>query len=258
MRTITAHQKSDFTLMRFVLLVTVLLFSTHLTHAQTWTSGTPMNTPRAEAAAVVLDDGKVLVTGGRNASGTVLNTAELYDPALSTWTTIPANMVAARFLHRAEKLQDGRVLVIAGAGQGRSGLNSAEIYNPATGTFTAAASLSESRETFASVALSDGRILVHGGWIGSGVRSSSEVYEPSTDTWTSTGPSAPRIEHELVRLPNGKVLMIGGGGYGVFPLHSGIEHLGSDRLHRDRTEPSEKCCSGQWQGFDHRRINGNL
>jgi|GEM_PF-6051265 len=61
----------------------------------TWTNVTPMNTARSYAAAVVLNDGKVLVTGGRDASNNVLSTAERYDPVAGTWTTI--SMVAGRW-----------------------------------------------------------------------------------------------------------------------------------------------------------------
>jgi Bacterial Ig domain/Cadherin-like beta sandwich domain/HYR domain/Galactose oxidase, central domain/Kelch motif/Regulator of chromosome condensation (RCC1) repeat len=181
----------------------------------TWSTGTAMNAARSNAAAVVLNDGKVLVTGGRDASNNTLATADLYNPATGTWSTI--NMVAGRWLHRAEKLADGRVLVIAGAGNpGRTALNTAEIYNPATGTFTAVANLAESRETFASTVLSDGKVLVHGGWFAGGVRSSGEVYDPATNTWTATGSSVQRNSHELVRLTNGKVLMTSG--------HTGAVH----------------------------------
>jgi fibronectin-binding autotransporter adhesin len=185
------------------------LYTYEVTPSLTWTNVTPMNTARVNAAAVVLNDGKVLVTGGPN------GTAERYDPVAGTWTTI--NMVSARWLHRAEKLADGRVLVIAGAVSGtRNALNTAEIYDPATGTFSAVANLAESRETFASTVLSNGKVLVHGGWNGSSVRSSGEVYDPATNTWTATGASVPRNSHELVTLPNGKVLMISG--------HTGAVH----------------------------------
>jgi uncharacterized delta-60 repeat protein len=185
------------------------LFTYQLPPSLTWTLVTPMNTTRSYAAAVVLNDGKVLVTGGQDASNNVLSTAERYDPVAGTWTTI--SMVAGRWLHRAEKLADGRVLVIAGANQSRTALNSAEIYDPATGNFSAVASLAESREEHASAVLSDGKVLVHGGWVGSGIRSSGEVYDPATNTWTATtGTNVTRVEHELVRLTNGKVLMIGG------------------------------------------------
>jgi len=185
------------------------LFTYQTPPSLTWSNATSMNTARSYAAAVVLNDGKVLVTGGLDASNNVLSTAERYDPVAGTWTTI--SMVAGRWLHRAEKLADGRVLVIAGANQSRTALNSAEIYDPATGNFTAVASLAESREEHASAVLSDGKVLVHGGWVGSSIRSSGEVYDPATNTWTATtGTNVTRVEHELVRLTNGKVLMIGG------------------------------------------------
>jgi hypothetical protein len=167
----------------------------------TWTNVTSMNTARAVAAAVVLNDGKVLVTGGLDASNTALTTAEIYDPATNTWSNT-GNMTTARWLHKMEKLPDGRVLVMGG----RVGGATTEIYNPATGTFTAGPNMAFGRDDAATVVLADGRVLNHGGWNGA---TQGEIYNPATNTWTSIATSVPRITHELLLLPNGKVLMIG-------------------------------------------------
>jgi alpha-tubulin suppressor-like RCC1 family protein len=167
----------------------------------TWSNATSMNTARVTAAAVVLNDGKVLVTGGRDASNTALNTAEIYDPVAGTWTNT-GNMTTARWLHKMEKLPDGRVLVMGG----RVGGASTEIYNPATGTFTAGPNMAFGRDDAATVVLADGRVLNHGGWNGA---TQGEIYNPDTNTWTSIATSVPRITHELLLLPTGKVLMIG-------------------------------------------------
>jgi hypothetical protein len=194
----------------FLLVLCTLAGSPLAAQSLTWSAGPAMGSARQNAAAVTLNDGKVLVTGGLNGLGT----ADLYNPATGTWTTI--NMVSQRYLHQAEKLPDGRVLVIAGAGPGRTPLNTAEIYDPATNTFTAVANMAESRDTFASTVLNNGKVLVHGGWSGSIVRSSGEIYDPATNTWTATGASTVRAQHRLVTLPNGKVLMISG--------HTGAVH----------------------------------
>jgi hypothetical protein len=45
-----------------------------------------MNNARQYHTASVLTNGKVLVAGGSN-GGTVLNSAELYDPSTGIWTT---------------------------------------------------------------------------------------------------------------------------------------------------------------------------
>src|SRR5260370_34999728 len=61
------------------------------------TSGTfsatgPMTTPRWASVATLLQNGKVLVTGGIGDSGTPLGTAELYDPT-AAYCTAPASVV---------------------------------------------------------------------------------------------------------------------------------------------------------------------
>ena len=56
-----------------------------------WTATGSMVTPREGHTATLLPDGKVLVTGGLtrtsgNPNGTILASAELYDPGTGTWT----------------------------------------------------------------------------------------------------------------------------------------------------------------------------
>jgi hypothetical protein len=78
-----------------------------------WTETGSMGTARAFPTATLLPNGKVLLAGGSNFSGT-LRTAELYDPATGTWTAT-GNMSTARELHTATLLPNGKVLV-TGAG----------------------------------------------------------------------------------------------------------------------------------------------
>jgi hypothetical protein len=80
---------------------------------------------RSGHTAARLSGGRVLVAGGI-ASGQVLRTAEIYDPASGTWS--PAGpMATAREFHTATLLPDGRVLVAGGVND--SGfLASAEIF----------------------------------------------------------------------------------------------------------------------------------
>ena len=48
-----------------------------------------MATGRYNDTATLLSNGKVLVTGGADPSGSPLSSAELYDPASNTWTREP-------------------------------------------------------------------------------------------------------------------------------------------------------------------------
>ena len=52
-----------------------------------WTKTGDLNEGRVNHTATLLDNGKVLVAGGSNPSGSgPLGTAELYDPATGKWT----------------------------------------------------------------------------------------------------------------------------------------------------------------------------
>ncbi|CAF4197210.1 unnamed protein product, partial [Adineta steineri] len=71
-----------------------------------------MNVARADHTASVLQNGKVLATGGY--SGSVYpKSTELYDPTTGNWTTT-GSMNDARADHTASVLQNGKVLVTGG------------------------------------------------------------------------------------------------------------------------------------------------
>ena len=74
-----------------------------------------MTTARGGHRATLLGNGKVLLTGGIDATGTPLATAELYDPIAGTFSAA-ATMSAARYNHVAVLLGDGTVLVAGGTG----------------------------------------------------------------------------------------------------------------------------------------------
>src|SRR5262249_11516029 len=65
------------------------------------------------AAATVLQDGRVLVTGGDGGDATATAGADLYDPTTGAWTAT-RKMFARRRGHVAVLLRDGRVLVAGG------------------------------------------------------------------------------------------------------------------------------------------------
>jgi hypothetical protein len=59
--------------------------------------------------------------------------------------------------------------------------------------------------------LSNGKVLVTGGYSNSAYLNSAELYDPSTGMWTTTGNmNYARAEHKASVLTNGKVLVTGG------------------------------------------------
>jgi galactose oxidase-like protein len=76
-----------------------------------WLPGPALAQPRTGAVSVALDDGRVLVIGGRTGDGPV-NTVEVLNADGSM--SLAAPMLARRAGHAAAKLADGRVLVAGG------------------------------------------------------------------------------------------------------------------------------------------------
>lgn len=83
--------------------------------------------------------------------------------------------------------------------------------------------------------LSDGRILVAGGFSDGSqlsvvsVETSAEIFDPSTRAWTLAGPMLqPRGNHTATLLPDGRVLVVGG--------HAGASVLGSAEIYDPATD----------------------
>jgi Kelch motif len=153
---------------------------------------------------VRLLDGKVLVLGGR--------TAELYDPATGTWSAT-GSMAKPHACFPATLLHDGKVLVgVVDDPEADNVSAGAEVYDPAHGTWTATGKMViRSDCSLTATLLLDGKVLLTG-------REGSQLYDPNDGTWAATGsmvappyPFLPRRFGAAVLLPDGKVLVAGGG-----------------------------------------------
>ena len=124
----------------------------------------------------------------------------------------------ARTSHSANLLGNGKVLVAGGradTGSGIAQVNSAELYDPAAGTFAATESMGAARGSHRSVVLTNGKVLVTGGFNNTaGMMTwldTVEVYDPLAGSFSPTGSMATvRSSHAAILLPNGKVLVLGG------------------------------------------------
>lgn len=207
-----------------------------LTSPATPASAVADSSPRYSHTATLLQDGRVLVTGGFANSalgaGTVLDTAELFDP--TGITMIPAaSLITGRYLHSATliKLADGtfRVLVVGGLDAAFNEVASAELYDPTLGTWTATGSLATARHGHIATLMPNGQVLVMGGLNGNLTLSSAELYDPNTGTWSGTANlQTGRVVFTATLLANGpaatngKVLVAGGDG-GAAGILSSVE-----------------------------------
>jgi Kelch motif/Galactose oxidase, central domain len=102
-------------------------------------SGGPLYVARSGHAAVTLADGTVLIIGGIDASFTILESVELYDPDIDGFSAA-SSLTFSRTVPAASLLADGTVLVTGGNGSSLllepMPVSSAERFDPATGAFT--------------------------------------------------------------------------------------------------------------------------
>lgn len=191
-----------------------------------WTKGNPMKVARGELASVTLQDGRILVVGGTDASGAGLKSAEIYNPRTGKWSYTGA-MKKGRSDAAAVVLEDGRVLVAGGRGASGQPITSSEIYNPRTGTWKTTGNLHvpRSEAEYAIVLLPNDQVLLAGGYnklddpahgITEDHVDTAELYNPARGKWTlvTNTMSSARSGHAAVLLPFGRGVLVMGGAMG--------------------------------------------
>jgi hypothetical protein len=168
------------------------------------------------ARANLLQDGRVLITGG--------NPAEIYDPRGGAFR-LAGRMTSSTYRdgtaigHSATLLQNGSVLVVGGT-EGRNytceGVRTAEIYEPATDSFREVGRAVRAKLNHTATSLPDGTVLIAGGrertWQCETV-ATAELYDPLSESFVNAGPlTQPRVGHTATLLRDGTVLIAGGVG----------------------------------------------
>jgi hypothetical protein len=187
-----------------------------------WTATAPMHVARRLHAMTLLDDGRVLVTGGTSGATPLspgLPSAEIYDPEDGSWTSV-APMLEPRRGHTAVLLPNKQVLVAGGTAvrstDSLKALQTAELYDPEANTWTATGAMSDARSGHTAVVLNGGRVLVAGGSApisrtGEAALAFCEIYTQSTGKWTPAASLLqPRSRHQAVALSGTTVLVVGG------------------------------------------------
>ncbi len=148
---------------------------------------------RVGQAAALLDDGRVLLAGGK--SGKVLspfgggnlfslaplNTAEVFDPETSSFRAV-GRMQATHYLGAATRLENGMVLVTGGwnsYGTIIGGQRFADLFDTERNIFSGGADLNVPRLNQTATLMPDGDVMVAGGINGDGnVTATVEFYAP--------------------------------------------------------------------------------
>jgi hypothetical protein len=161
--------------------------------------------------ATLLDDGTVLIAGGRDDEnvfdGFPLNDAELFNPVTGTFRATGSTQF--RYDHTATLLNNGQVLVTGGFNG--SPIQDAELFDPTSGSFSLTGFMGSPRADHTATLLNDGTVLVAGAFSFNGVIASAEVFDPTTGKFSPTGSmETGRFLHTSTRLANGEVLVTGG------------------------------------------------
>src|SRR5258708_14108060 len=199
-----------------------------------------MKNARDGAAAILLQNGQVIVAGG-NTNTVQFASVELYNAANGHWTLKGsmnhANPGALTLLQNGQVLSNGADV---------------ELYNPSTGKWTVTGSMHTARYNFTQTSLPTGKVLVAGGYDKTCPSScpglsSAELYDPSTGTWSMTGSMhTGRWAHTATLLANGLGLVAGGyegpgasNGLATAELYnpSTAPRTNTHTLHTPRTQP---------------------
>ena len=248
--------------------------------SRTWSSAAPMNFPRWYPTVTSLPDGRALVmSGNTNCQTCIADIPEIYDPATNSWSELSSARLGIPPYPYNFVLPNGKILVAGGyhdsmptrvldlttqtwqvldparldAGSAvmyapgkvmKSGsswetepaitLSAATTYvldtNQASPLWRATAPMVYPRVFHNLTVLPDGNVLVTGGGQTTDLFNleaaslAAEMWSPATETWTTMASAQmPRFYHSnALLLPDGRVLVAGGGRSGVDQLNSEI------------------------------------
>ena len=197
-----------FVLVAAFAVASILSASLPTVHTGQWVNSGSLTEARSGAAAVLLPDGRVMITGG-DVNGNPSSSVEMFNADGSITSGSP--MSAARSGHSAFLLTSGEVLVTGGRTSSGGATNSAELYDPVEDSWSAAPAMQDARAGHTVLQLPDWTVLVIGGTNSSGPVTSVERYTPATNSFSHAGVlNQARRDAVAAVLDDGRVLVAGG------------------------------------------------
>jgi hypothetical protein len=175
--------------------------------AEQWLQADPV-LPRRFHAAVRLEDGRVLITGGQRwATEAPATSTELFDPSTGTWFPGP-ELTHARAGHVAVGLGDGRVIVAGGHPEmgvfgGLAGVTpAAEILDDGQTQWSDTMPMVSARARARAVVLPSGDVLLCSGIGEFSDTSRCEIFDPVAEEWRWSaflGDTGDSVTHTITR-----------------------------------------------------------
>lgn len=171
-----------------------------------WSPRASMPVPRRFSAWASYQD-LLFAAGGRDGALTVLDTMEVYNPAVDGWSG-RRSMTTERVGASAGFIQ-GKLYVAGGNPQGGQPITSTEVYDPANNSWAFVAALPSARNFSAFTVIND-KLYLAGGGTASGQIITAVVFDPVTNQWSSLA-DLPAVRNDAVGVTlNGLFYVIGG------------------------------------------------
>jgi N-acetylneuraminic acid mutarotase len=172
-----------------------------------WAEVGSMHTARAEASAVLMANGNLLIAGGWS-SNAVIRSVEIFNPVTNRFSTA-SDMAVARSMAAVYQLSPSQIL-IAGGVSSQGVVSSAEIYSSASNAWSDAGRVPYGGAAVA-FGLADGDVLavVSGGVP---LRISAQIFDPTTGGWIAGDQAIPGSGAipNAVQTGDGRVIAISG------------------------------------------------
>jgi hypothetical protein len=196
-----------------------------------------MNSERVEAAAAQLQNGKLLVTGGRDAYGSYLNSAEMLTE--EGWESNIPSLPVTIYSHWMVTVNSTTVMVIGGSQNGPGYSGKTFYFTFGEESWTEGPELKNKRRWHSCGKIRRNKesqemsIIVAGGYVDSSYLSSVEILHEGSNEW-QTGPELPLgiRSAQMVEDQNGGVVLIGGqsSSAGTLDTLYQLPHAGQDAV----------------------------